>query len=43
MSYVDFVGWNIEPDLRQAERSTYIIMRQPVFDVRPYDMRGDAL
>lgn len=42
-SYVDFVGWNIEPDLRQAERSTYIILRQPVFDVRPYDMRGDAL
>lgn len=42
-SYVDFVGWNIEPDLRQAERSTYIIMRQPVFDMRPYDMRGDAL
>jgi len=42
-SYVDFIGWNIEPDLRQAERSTYILLRQPVFDVRPYDMRGDAL
>jgi hypothetical protein len=38
-SYVDFLGWSIEPDLRQPERSAYILMRRPVFDVRPYDMR----
>lgn len=38
-SYIDFVGWSIEPDLRQPEATAYLILRAPVFDVRPFDMR----